>query len=308
MTMIEARNLTKRFGETVAVDGVDLTVEEGSAHGLVGPNGAGKTTAMQLIIGLLSPTAGEVSVAGEPAGSKAAKRHIGYSPQELALYESMTGREYLEFMGKIAGMDSEALDARVEEVVDWVELGDAADRPTGDYSGGMRQRVSLAQAMLHEPDLLVLDEPTSGLDPTGRQRVMDTIEGLPAEGMTVFVSSHVLSELEQYVDSVTVLRDGEKVMTDAVDSVQATYGGGAFAVETDDDEAARELVAAIDVVRTVEVEDDQLLVMTDDPDAFRRELQQELVEHGISLRSLSEEGTLQEAFADIVAGDEEVDG
>jgi hypothetical protein len=97
-------------------------------------------------------------------------------------------------------------------------------------------------------------------------------------------------------------------MTDAVDSVQATYGGGAFAVETDDDEAARELVAAIDVVRTVEVEDDQLLVMTDDPDAFRRELQQELVEHGISLRSLSEEGTLQEAFADIVAGDEEVDG
>jgi ABC-2 type transport system ATP-binding protein len=301
MSIIETTNLTKHFGETVAVDSLDLEVERGSVHGLVGPNGAGKTTAMQLIIGLLSPTEGEAAVAGEPAGSLAAKEKIGYAPQDLALYDSMTGREYLEYMGKVAGMDSSAVADRADELLDWLDMTDAADRPTGEYSGGMRQRIGLAQAMIHEPELLLLDEPTRGLDPTGRQKIMDSLESLPDEGITVFVSSHVLSELEQYINDVTILQDGRHVMTDTIDAVQDAYGGEAFSVETGDNEAVLALLEGHELVQSVEVEDGALLVMTDQPEEFRQALQQLLVDEGISLRSLSEEGTLQEAFADIVA-------
>ncbi len=298
--MIETSNLTKRFGETVAVDGIDLTVEEGSVHGFVGPNGAGKTTAMQLLVGLLSPSEGAATIGGEPAGSKAAKELLGYSPQELALRESMTGRGYLEYMGRAAGMSKSDVRERADELLAWLDLEAAAGRRVGSYSGGMQRRLSLAQAMIHEPELLILDEPTTGLDPSGRQKIMDALRELPEQGMTVFVSSHVLAELEQYVGKVTILRDGEIVITDTIDAVQQAYGGQALAVETDDDERVAELLADIEVARNVEIEDGRLLVMTDDADELRSRLQGLLVEHDISLRSMSETGTLQEAFADIL--------
>jgi len=298
--MIETSNLTKRFGETVAVDGIDLIVEKGSVHGFVGPNGAGKTTAMQLIVGLLSPSEGEAIIGGEPAGSKAAKELLGYSPQELALRESMTGRGYLEYMGRAAGMSKSDVRERADELLAWLDLEEAAGRRVGSYSGGMQRRLSLAQAMIHEPELLILDEPTAGLDPSGRQKIMDALRELPEQGMTVFVSSHVLAELEQYVGKVTILRDGEVVITDTIDAVQQAYGGQALAVETDDDERVAELLADVKVARNVEREDGRLLVMTDDADELRNRLQGLLVEHDISLRSMSEAGTLQEAFADIL--------
>jgi ABC-2 type transport system ATP-binding protein len=305
--MIDATNLTKEYGETTAVDRLDLHVEAGSVHGFVGPNGAGKTTTMQMIVGLLSPSEGSVTIDGEPAGSIAAKRKIGYSPQELSLYESMTGREYLRYMGRVSGMSrGDAVD-RTEELLEWLDLTDAADKAAGGYSGGMKRRLSIAQAMIHEPDLLVLDEPTTGLDPSGRQKIMDALESLPEDGMTVFVSSHVLAELEQYIEAVTILRDGELVVTDSIDAVQETYGGEAFAVETDDDERVATLLSDHDLVRSVEHEDDRLLVMTDEPDEFRQQLQQLLVDEGISLMALTEEGTLQEAFADIMAGEGRAD-
>ena len=301
--MIAASNLTKTYGETTAVGGLDLDVEEGSVHGFVGPNGAGKTTTMQMIVGLISPSEGSVTIDGEPAGSVAAKSKIGYSPQELSLYDSMTGWEYLRHMGQVAGMSRSEVNERAEELLEWLSLTDAADQEAGGYSGGMKRRLSIAQARIHEPELLILDEPTTGLDPAGRQTIMDALESLPEEGITVFVSSHVLAELEQYIDTVTILRDGELVVTDSIDSVQDTYGGEAFAVDTDNNAAVAELLADHDLVRSVEREDGELLVMTDQPDEFRQALQQSLVDEGISLLSLTEEGTLQEAFTDIIDGD-----
>jgi ABC-2 type transport system ATP-binding protein len=307
MTVIETRNLRKTYGDTVALEGIDLEVERGTVHGLVGPNGAGKTTAMQLIVGLLSPTEGEAFVGSEPAGSIDAKKHIGYSPQNLALYDSMTGRQYLEHMGRVTGMSKSSVRERSAELLEWLDMTDAASRRVGEYSGGMRQRIGLAQAMIHEPEVLILDEPTTGLDPTGRQQVMDALQELPAEGITVFVSSHILAELEQYIDTVTILRDGQLVLTDSIDAVQSAYGGEAFAVETDADDRVKALLAGTDLVQAVEQESDRLVVMTDPPDEFRQELQQMLLDEGIALRSLTAEGTLQEAFADIVAESEEVD-
>lgn len=302
MTMIETHNLTKHFGDVVAVDSVDLEVERGTVHGLVGPNGSGKTTAMQLIIGLLQPTEGEAYVDGEPAGSMAAKERIGYSPQEVAMYDSMTGRRYLEYMGRAAGMSRGDARERTDELIEWLELTEAADRQTGTYSGGMQRRLSLAQAMIHDPDVLFLDEPTTGLDPTGRQRIMDTLEELADEGLTVFVSSHVLSELEQYIEMVSILQDGQLVLTDSISAVQEAYGGQAFAVQTSDDERVATILSETELVHSAEVTDGRVVVTTDEPDQFREQLQQMLVDEGISLRSLTEEGTLQEAFTDIVTG------
>jgi len=308
MTLVEAEDLTKDYGDVRALDGLDLTVEAGSVHGLVGPNGAGKTTAMQLIVGLISPTAGEARVGGEPAGSVAAKERIGYSPQQLAPKASMSGRRYLTFVGRVAGLDRSAARDRAAELIEWLDLEAAAERRIGGYSGGMRRRISLAQALVHEPDLLVLDEPTAGLDPSGRQQVMDALEAIPEAGTTVFVSSHVLAELEQYVDVVTILRDGEEIVTDDVDVVQRTYGGEAIAVRTDDDETARELLAGAETVGTVEATEDRLLVTTDEPDACRREIQERLLEHDVALQSLSAEGTLQEAFVEAVDGEQRGSG
>lgn len=308
MTAIETNGLTKHYGDIVALEDLNMTVETGTVHGFIGPNGAGKTTTIQLIVGLLSPTAGEVYVAGEPAHTTAAKEHLGYSPQEVAVYKSMTGRQNLVYLGQAAGMSRSAASERADELLDWLDLTEPANRRAGNYSGGMKRRLSLAQAMMHDPEVLILDEPTTGLDPTGRQAIMDALDSLAEEGLTVLVSSHVLAELEQYIDVVTVVHEGRHVLTDSARAVQETYGGEAFSVQTEDDERAASLLAESPVVQAVEADDDGIIVTTDDPDRFRRELQALLVEEGITLQSLSEEGTLQEAFADIIAPDEAVEG
>jgi ABC-2 type transport system ATP-binding protein len=305
--MIETTDLTKRYGDVTAVEGLDLEVDRGEIHGFVGPNGAGKTTTMQMLVGLIDPTGGEAYVDGEPAGSIAAKQAIGYAPQDPAFYESMTGRGYLEYMGRTAGMDGDVRD-RADELLEWLELSDAANQAVEGYSGGMKRRLGLAQAMIHEPDLLILDEPTAELDPSGRQAIIESLEDLTEEGMTVFVSSHVLAELEQFIDTVTILYEGQLVESGAIEDVQSKYGGESFAVETSDDERVHTLLDGQPWVRSVELDEDGLVVASDDPDRFRTELQGLLADEAIMLQSLQEAGGLEEAFADVVASNGDVDG
>lgn len=303
--MIETTNLTKEFGDVTAVDGIDLEVATGQIHGFVGPNGAGKTTAMQMLVGLLTPTEGSATIDGEPAGSMAAREVLGYSPQEPAFYDSMTGRRYLEYMANVAGMGSSAARERTDEMLAWLDLEDAADKPIGGYSGGMKRRLSLGQAMIHDPELLILDEPTAGLDPSGRRTIIESLQRLTAEGMTVFVSSHVLAELEQFIETVTILVDGEIVETASLDAIKDRYGGEAFAVDTADNEAVVDLLAAQSWVTTARIDDGTVTVMTDQPEAFKRKLQQLLAEEGIVLESMQQEGGLEDAFADIIQADTE---
>src|SRR5687768_16182948 len=196
-----------------AVRGLSLTVPRGSVVAFVGPNGAGKTTTIHTLLGFLKPTGGQVRVFGEAPGPAAAPR-IGYQPEIFYTYPFYSAREALRFYGQLAGMSSASLDAVIPGLLDRMGLTDAADRPIGAYSKGMTQRLGLAQALVHDPELLILDEPTSGLDPQGRRLVLDIVREEKAAGRTICLSSHILADVERTCDEVVMVHNGEVAFTD----------------------------------------------------------------------------------------------
>jgi ABC-2 type transport system ATP-binding protein len=304
MAAIEAENLTKHYGDVRAVRGIDLTVERGAIHGFVGPNGAGKSTTMGMLVGNVTPTVGTVRIDGEPAGSQAALEKIGYAPQDPVFYESMTGRSYLRYVGALSGVEGRVSD-RVEELLDWLDLADAADQSIAGYSGGMTRRLGLAQAMIHDPELLILDEPTAELDPQGRASIIDALRTLADEGKTVFVSSHVLAELEQFIETVTVIDDGRVVTSGPLDDVNAGVAR-TYSVETTDDETVAARLAEHSAVERVDFGDDSgLTVWVDDQSAFETDLPAVVSDAGLGLKSLRRSNGLEEAFLEMVEDEEE---
>jgi len=210
---ILVENLVVRFAssrgaDVRAVDGLTLRVEAGQAIGFLGPNGAGKTTAIHVMLGFIPADSGRVSLFGRDARDAAARRRIGYLPEQADAYRFLTGREWLRFTGRLCGLRGRALENRVEATLDEVDLREAADRRIATYSRGMRQRIALGQALVHEPSLLILDEPTSGLDPVARLRFRNRMAAWRAEGRTIFFSSHELSEVELVCDRVAILARG----------------------------------------------------------------------------------------------------
>jgi ABC-2 type transport system ATP-binding protein len=209
--IIETRGLRKQFGTTVAVSDLSLAVGEGEIFGFLGPNGAGKTTAIKMLLALVEPTSGTGRVLGAPLGDRAARARIGFLPEHFRFHETLTATELLRFHGRLYGLRGVSLDARVDRLLTRVDLVDAADRPLRGYSKGMLQRVGLAQALLNEPRLVFLDEPTSGLDPLGRLLVRSIIDELRADGVTVFLNSHLLGEVEATCDRVVFVKRGRVV-------------------------------------------------------------------------------------------------
>ena len=225
--VISVDNLVKNYRAGVrrsvvrAVRGLSLTVPRGSIVAFVGPNGAGKTTTIHTVLGFLKPTDGTVRVFGEPPGPAVARR-IGYQPEIFYTYPFYSARQALRFYGQLAGMASAKLDDVIPGLLDRMGLTDAGKRPISSYSKGMTQRLGLAQALVHDPELLILDEPTSGLDPEGRRLVLDIIVEEKARGRTVFLSSHILSDVERTCDEVVMVRQGQVVMADRIASFGAT--------------------------------------------------------------------------------------
>ncbi|UCC93140.1 MAG: ABC transporter ATP-binding protein [Thermoplasmata archaeon] len=207
MPAIEITGLTKRFGDLTAVDRLDLTIEEGEVYGLLGPNGAGKTTVIRILVGLAKPTEGRMTVMGRAVGDKDLARHIGYMPQELALYEALTVEENLDLFGGLFGLDVEGLDRRKAEVLDFVALSDRRYDLVQTLSGGMRHRVSLALTLLHEPDILFLDEPTVGVDPELRASFWDNFGRLKESGKTVVITTHYMDEAK-HCDRIGLMHRG----------------------------------------------------------------------------------------------------
>jgi ABC-2 type transport system ATP-binding protein len=205
---IKTRRLRKDFGSKLAVRDLTLSVPRGEVVGFLGPNGAGKTTSMKMLLGLVRPTSGQGVLLGAPLGDVATRRHIGFLPEHFRFHEWLSGRELLRLHGRLLGLRGATLAAQVEALLARVQLTDAAQRHVREYSKGMQQRLGLAQALLNSPDLVFLDEPTSGLDPLGRLLVRSIIEDLKARGTTVFLNSHLLSEVERTCDRVLFVRAG----------------------------------------------------------------------------------------------------
>jgi ABC-2 type transport system ATP-binding protein len=299
MSMIETTNLTKEYGDVTAVESIDLRVERGDIHGFVGHNGAGKSTTMQMLMGLVTPTRGEAYIDDEPAGSPAATRHVGYAPQDPEFYESMTGRDYLVYMGKLSDIDGSARE-RADELLEWLDLVGAADQAIGGYSGGMLRKLAVGQAMLGDPELLVLDEPTAALDPEGRAMIIDALESLTDDGTTVFVSSHVLTELERFIDTVTFLNEGRIVASGPLEEVLSS-ASERFVVDASDNDLLSDLLADCAPVERVEDGDDgELLITVDDASAFAVSLPRVLSDAGLGLHSMTREGGLEERFLDML--------
>jgi ABC-2 type transport system ATP-binding protein len=203
--------LRKVFGGKVAVRDLTLTVRRGEIFGFLGPNGAGKSTSIKMLLGLARPTSGEAFVLDAPSGDVAIRRRIGFLPENFRFYEWLTPAELLHLHGRLCGVPASKLSARVPALIDLVGLTPHIDKRLQNFSKGMLQRIGLAQALVHEPEVIFLDEPTSGLDPLGRRMVRDIIRAQRDRGATVFLNSHLLSEIEITCDQVVFIREGEVV-------------------------------------------------------------------------------------------------
>ncbi|MFI5399278.1 MAG: ABC transporter ATP-binding protein [Candidatus Binatia bacterium] len=216
---VETRDLRKSFGKQVAVRKLSLTVPRGEIFGFLGPNGAGKSTSIKMLLGLVRPSGGQAFVLGAPAGDVEVRRRVGFLPEDFRFYDWLTASELLHLHGRLCGMSSATLRRRVPEVLDLVGLAPHADRRVRAFSKGMLQRIGLAQALVHEPELIFLDEPTSGLDPMGRRLVRDILRAERERGATVFLNSHLLSEIEVTCDRVAFIKNGEVVASQELGSL-----------------------------------------------------------------------------------------
>jgi ABC-2 type transport system ATP-binding protein len=225
--MIEIVNLTKKFDQLTAVDNVNLRIERGSIFGFLGPNGAGKTTTIKMMVGVLEPTAGTVVIGGRDINREPleVKRIVGYIPDRSYIYEKLTGREFLQFVAGLFGMRRSGCQERIERLLDLFGLHGWEDELIEGYSHGMRQRLVLASALVHQPQVIVVDEPVVGLDPKGTRLVKQIFRNLAREGVTLFVSTHVLEIAEELCDQIAIIQKGRVIAQGSMDELQKSVSG-----------------------------------------------------------------------------------
>ena len=225
--LLEVTDLVKRYGSTLALDGVSLQISEGELFGLLGPNGAGKTTLLSIIFCLLEPTAGSVRLLGRPLtrADREMRRSIGIVPQELALYGELSARENLLFFGGLYGLDGPELNRRVEEVLLAVGLEDRGRQRAGTFSGGMKRRLNLGAALVHRPRLLLLDEPTTGVDPQSRNHIFDEIRRVHQQGVTIIYTSHYMEEVQALCPRIGIIDHGKIIACDTLENLLRQLAG-----------------------------------------------------------------------------------
>jgi ABC-2 type transport system ATP-binding protein len=261
---IVARGLTRRFGDLVAVDRVDLEVPRAEVYGFLGPNGSGKTTTIRMLCGLLEPSDGRVDVLGleVPRDAERLRRHIGYMTQRFSLFEDLSVAENLEFLGEIYGLDRAKRRRRVDELLEHYRLADRADQRAGSLSGGQKQRLALAGAVLHEPELLFLDEPTSAVDPENRRQFWESLFELADAGTTLLVSSHYMDEAER-CHRLAILDRGRLVAEGPPGDLRRDAEAKVVEVATDRPRAARKALVDLDGVWSAAQLGDRLRVLVD---------------------------------------------
>ncbi|MFA9504000.1 ATP-binding cassette domain-containing protein [Natrinema sp. H-ect1] len=296
MPAITVDELTKRYGQTLALEDLSFEVEEGEVFGFLGPNGAGKSTTINVILDFARPTAGEVSVLGMDAqhNSREIRRRTGVLPEGVELYDRLTARQHLEF-----AIESKDADDDPEALLERVGLVDAIDRKAGGYSKGMAQRLMLAMALVGEPDLLILDEPSTGLDPNGAREMREIVREENERGATVFFSSHIMEQVEAVCDRVGILRDGRMVAEDSVEGLRDSVEGGTtlrVSVDRIDDDALQAVRSLPDVSdATVDGHEPPTVVVT--VDGSKTAVLSALEDRGIEIRDFeTTEASLEDVF------------
>ena len=265
---IRSVSLVRQFGELVAVDGVDLDVASGEIYGFLGPNGAGKSTTVRMLCTLLAPTSGQATVAGFDVATNpgAVRLRIGVALQEAALDPRQTGAELLRLQGLLYGLSKRDADRRVAELGELIDLVDALDRPISTYSGGMRRRLDLVAALVHNPEILFLDEPTTGLDPVSRARVWEEVRRLNTElGMTIFLTTQYLEEADTLADRVGIIDTGRIVAEGTPTELKRSVGTDVIIIRVDGDGAAVcPAISRVPGILSVEAHDSEIVVSTSD--------------------------------------------
>jgi ABC-2 type transport system ATP-binding protein len=289
-TAIATTGLVRRFGSFAAVDGIDLDVARGEIYGFLGPNGAGKSTLVRVLCTLLRPSAGHAVVAGHDVVDEPqeVRFRIGAALQEAALDDRQSGRELLALQGRLYGLTSSEIRVRLDEVLDLVDIGSAIDRRIGTYSGGMKRRLDLAAALMHNPEVLFLDEPTTGLDPTSRDSVWSEVRRLNSElGMTIFLTTQYLEEADALADRVGIISHGRLVAEGPPEALKRSMGQDVIVVEVSgDDPTAVEALRRIDVVDAVSREDRTITIGTSDSSSAVSSVAVALSRTGLEVRSL----------------------
>ncbi|MDO8391666.1 MAG: ATP-binding cassette domain-containing protein [Actinomycetota bacterium] len=305
---IKATALARQFGDTAAVAGVDLAVQRGEIYGFLGPNGAGKSTTVRMLTTLLKPTAGTAQVAGHDVitGADKVRLRIGVALQEAALDGKQTGRELLDLQGRLYGLGRVERDRRVSELLELVDIGDAIDRRINTYSGGMKRRLDLAAALVHQPEVLFLDEPTTGLDPTSRAAVWAEVRYLNQQlGMTIFLTTQYLEEADALANRVGIIAHGKLVAEGTPAALKRSIGSDVIVVKVHDEQRARvaQVVEHLAQVERVEIAGDEVMMSVDHGAAAISPVAVALAEAGITVEGLTlRTPTLDDVFLHMTGG------
>lgn len=287
---IEAVQLERKFGSFVAVDKVDLAVKRGEIYGFLGPNGAGKSTTSRMLCTLTSPTGGKATVAGFDVAKQAdaVRLRIGVALQSAALDEQQTGTELLRQQGRYYGLSGSEIDQRLADLRELIDIGDALDQRIKSYSGGMKRRIDLAAALVHNPDVLFLDEPTTGLDPLSRAKVWEEVRRLNTDlGMTIFLTTQYLEEADELADRVGIIDHGRIVAEDTPEALKRSVGSDLIIIEVDSPEEARRAVSGVRGIDSVDVHDHELTISTSDGPATVAPAVVSLNGAGVEVRTLT---------------------
>ncbi len=309
---IETRNLSKTYRDGwfgrrshPALAGVSLSVARGKIFGLLGPNGAGKTTLIKVLLGLVHKTGGDAELLGRPAGDIEARRQIGYLPEHHRIPHHLTGNTALEYYGRLSNMSMSDIRRRRPELLEMVGLRKWGRTLVRKYSKGMQQRLGLAQAMLHDPELLILDEPTDGVDPVGRAEIRDILGRLKSQGKTVFLNSHLLQEIELVCERVAILGQGKLRRMDSVEAIRRLTSPEAVFTLRTDEENVRRVLNGRTILDSQRVDSEHLRVMVEAPDQIVLDACIDALRHaGISIATVSRRQlTLEQAFLELIQGD-----
>ncbi|HEY5269930.1 MAG TPA: ABC transporter ATP-binding protein [Anaerolineales bacterium] len=303
--MIQIENLHKHYGAVHALDGLSMNVEPGSIYGFLGPNGSGKTTTLRILTGLAHSTSGRATVAGVDlkTDGRSLSSRVGYLPEEPTFYPWMTPREFLDYLGLLHGLSAAERSAQTRELLELVHLAEVGKRRIGGFSRGMRQRLGLAAALVHNPEVLLLDEPVSALDPVGRKEILDLIEGLRNQ-CTVLMSSHILADVERVCNVVGIIAKGRMIVQSPREALVERYARPVFEAEVADDVSAirwADGLRAQPWVAAVSVDGEVIRVTVKDIARARKELLASAVAQDILLRRYEEtRPSLEDVFLQLV--------